>query len=421
VGAEKGDLWLEQCARSPQFVWPTNLSVPAHLADTLKTLGFDAAIDELLRHDSAGLVVGRLVGILLETGPARRMTLANKIVSRAADPSVGAFTVPAELADLGARLAVAMSPSVEDESAPSARVGFDPCVGCGEMLAGLARLATPFIDALDVHGYTRSAETLAIARTSVALSGVSPDRLSLGEWLAKPLRAAPDFQYLVSAIEAMPWRHLEPWLANECAFPAWPRSSDSSLLYLAAIARCISERPQSVAVVLVNSAALTVGLAGSGDVRLRRFIVETGLLHAVVTLPGGLLERTSLAPTLVVLRRASPGSNSGSFRLVDARDRGEPADRRRLSLSPREIERIVNALSDVDGVVCRVVPASLLAEDGRWRIPPLSHSLRETATEVDGAVQEERLGDLCEILPGRTGSRRAVPMCPANGSCGPKT
>ncbi|MCT2282490.1 N-6 DNA methylase, partial [Micromonospora chalcea] len=349
--------------------------------------------------------------ILLDTEPAHRLAVANRVVSRAADPSVGAFTVPTELAQLGARLAVAMSPVSEDGTTPEMRIGFDPCVGCGEMIAGLGRVARSLGD-FSAHGYARSAETLAIARTSVALTGVSPDGLRLGEWLTQPSVAAPDFHYLVSAIEATPWRHLEPWLNSELAFPALPRSSDSSLLYLAAIARCIAERPESVAVVLLNSAALTVGPANSGDAQLRRFIAETGLLHAVVTLPGGLFERTSMAPTMLVLRHPSPGSNNDSFRLVDARDLAQRTDRRRPSLSPEDVQLIVEALSNPDGELYSVVPTSLLAEDGRWRIPPVTRRLHTAASTAADALEEERLGDLCEILPGRNRIDKAASDAP---------
>ncbi|MEV0391998.1 N-6 DNA methylase [Polymorphospora rubra] len=399
--AERGEPWLEQCAQSPHVARRANDLVSGHLADTLATLGFDAAFDELHRRNLNDQAVHRIARILLDIEPAHRLAVANRVVSRAADPSVGAFTVPTELAELGGRVAAAMLPASKDDTTPQMRIGFDPCVGCGEMIAGLGRVVTRSPGDFSAYGYARSAETLAIARTSVALTGVSPDGLRLGEWLTQPSVAAPDFHYLVSAIEATPWRRLEPWVSNELDLPALPRSSDSSLLYLAAIARCISERPQSVAVVLVNSAALTVGPANTGDAQLRRFIAETGVLNAVVTLPGGLFERTSMAPTMVVLRHPSPGTNNDSFRLVDARDLAQRTDRRRPSLSPEDIQLIVNALSDSNGVPHSVVPTSLLAQDGRWRIPPVTRRLHSTSSTATDVVEEERLVDLCEILPGR--------------------
>ena len=59
---------------------------------------------------------------------------------------------PQEHLRCSARLAVAMSPLMVDDGAPPVRVGFDPCVGCGEMIAGLAKLvlSKPGVDKVAV-------------------------------------------------------------------------------------------------------------------------------------------------------------------------------------------------------------------------------------------------------------------------------
>jgi type I restriction enzyme M protein len=364
--------------------------------------GFDAGLREISTNNISD--VARIINILGTIQPADRLAIAELMVRRAAAPSSGVFTVPPAMTELAARLALELSPISHSTAMPTEKVAFDPRLGCGEMLLDIVRRARLHPLVLRAAGYEPSAEALNIARAAFSLSGISVDDLKLAEWLEEPADSNRKVDYLVSAIPATPWRHLDYRLDYTIPISARPRSSDSSLLYLAKISRLIAMTPQAIAAVAVNSAALTTGAAASGEAELRRFVVESGTLHAVIVLPSGILDRTSVAPTILVLRHPPSASRSSTFRLVDARGLGRQDDRRQPILSPEDVERIITAVSGSGNELASDVSASTLGDDQRWRIPSkirVEPSNGRTSSSAVGGLNEDLLEELCEILPGR--------------------
>ncbi len=274
-------------------------------ADVERALSaFDAqsVFNELYKTGHLHRTVGDVAAVIRSLSDSDQLMLAGELLKRTADPFVGMFTVPAEIAVLASRLTVGATENGEAHDRLYKRElrVFDPRAGCGEMLLELAHLIENHQGRAWVVGCEPSAEALGIAQASIALAGYSTSDLHQEEWLLRTASHEQAFDYLVSAIPATSWRHLDRWLEYGLSLPARPRSTDSSLLYVAKVAQRVSELPNSRAVLVVNSAALTTGAAGSGDVQLRRMIVELGALRAVIALPSGIFERTTVAPTMLL-------------------------------------------------------------------------------------------------------------------------
>lgn len=371
--------------------------------------GFDAGLRELRSTNVADVM--RVIDILATTQSADRPAIAERMVRRAAAPSSGVFTVPPAMAELAARLALELSPIPDADATSAEKTAFDPRLGCGEMLLDITRRAGLHPPVLRAVGYEPSTEALSIARAAFSLSGISVENLKLGDWLGQPIDSDPKIDYIVSAIPATPWRHLDYQLRYTIPTSARPRSSDSSLLYLAKISKLIATMPQAIAVIAVNSAALTTGAASSGEAELRQFLVESGTLHAVIILPSGILERTSVAPTMLVLLHPLSTDASKTFRLVDARGLGQQSDRRQRVLSQGEVEQIITAVTGSNNKLCSEMLSSALGEDQRWRIPSkirAEASQNDTNSSAAGGLNEVPLEELCEILPGRNRALRGV-------------
>jgi N-6 DNA Methylase len=372
--------------------------------------GFDTSLRELYSTKIPNFSIGRVFDILASTDSADLPAVAKLMVRRAATQSGDVFTVPSGLAELAARLAVELSPTSQSDAAVGQKFVFDPHFGCGEMLLEMAHYAGISSSGLALAGYEPSAEALGIARAMFWLSEFSQEDLILGEWLERPIDSGPKIDYLVSAIPATSWRHLDYRIDYTIPVPARPRSFDSTLLYLAKISRIIAAAPQAIAVVAVNSSALTIGGSGTGEAQLRQFLIDSGTLHAVIALPNELLERTSTAPVILVLRHPPAGA-SNSFRLVDARNLGRQDDRRQRILSRADIEHIIASAAGTESNHCSEVLVSDLSADGRWRIP-LSIRAEDAWSGTNSppidSLNEDPLEDICEILPGRNRVRSST-------------
>ncbi len=236
------------------------------------------------------------------------------LLRRSAEPIAGIFTIPNELASLVADLAVGAS-----DKDSSARIEarqyrlFDPHSGCGELLLALARRIRSGGGDVLASGREPSSEALAIAKASLAVHGVAVSDLSPNEWLLEPVDRELRYDYIISAIPSTPWQHLEYRLAASALGSARPRSSDSTLLYVARIAQLVADLRVQRAVIVVSSAPLSTGRTGSGDVQLRRAIAQTGCIQAIVAVPSGILESTAVAPTIMVLSPPDVGRGDAEF------------------------------------------------------------------------------------------------------------
>ena len=403
LGAQDEE-WLIRCSAAPESTLQESITAGGPLGQLAVSLGLEAGIRAFGSSRFLAETIRRLLDILGAVQEVHRPAIAELMVRRAADLENAIFTVPSEVAELAARVALEQSPF----STPMARdrVVFDPCLGCGEMLLAIIRRAALTSIQLSARGYETSAEALRIAQVSFSLMDVSAEGLERGDWLDQSLQVGLDFNYLVSAIEATPWHDVDHQFDHTIPISARPRSSDASLLYLVKIAELLTDLPQAIAVVAVNSAALTIGGAGSGEAQLRRYLVDTGLLHAVIMLPSGLFERTSVAPTMLILRHPVRANAENSFRLVDARNLGRQRDRKRQILSAEDLERISAAVSGSFDELSINVLSSSLGDDLRWRIPSTIRASNSATAALIG-LNEDFLEDLCEIIPGR--NRAAKP------------
>src|SRR6266511_1298873 len=344
LSARPGGKWLDTGVTDRLTPTEALHDVDPDLGRALDALDVRTVFQDLYRTGDLGRIAWKVLTVIGNLNEADRRTITEQLLKRTADPSIGLFSVPIEIADLASRLALEITEDTDAEAFNDRELRiFDPRIGCGEMLLELARHVTSHRGKANAAGYEPSAEALSIAQATINLAGYPVSNLHQGEWLLQPIDREQGFDYLVSAIPATPWRHLDYELEYTLALPARPRSTDSSLLYVARVAQWISKLPNSRAVLVVNSAALTTGAAGSGDVQLRRLIAELGTLRAVIALPPRIFERTAVAPTVLLFTGLIHGVVRDGFRLVDARKLGGLVDRKRRFLSSTDISDIVLA------------------------------------------------------------------------------
>ena len=125
-----------------------------------------------------------------------------------------------------------------------------------------------------------------------------------------------------------------------------PRINDGSFLFLQHMIskmKRVDEGGARLAIVF-NGSPLFNGGAGSGESEIRRWIIESDMLEAVVALPDQLFYNTGISTYIwVVTNRKSP-PRRGKVQLVDARDyftkMGKSLGKKRKELSVDQIDEI---------------------------------------------------------------------------------
>src|SRR5439155_10254640 len=117
-----------------------------------------------------------------------------------------------------------------------------------------------------------------------------------------------------------------------------PRISDGQLLFLLNMLAHAKEPKEggSRIAIIMNGSPLFTGDAGSGESEIRRFILESDLLEALIALPEQLFYNTGIATYVWVVTNRKAPARRGKVQLIDATSFWVPM-RRSLGDKRREI------------------------------------------------------------------------------------
>lgn len=285
---------------------------------------------------------------------------------------------------------------------------YDPCFGTGGLL--LAAAAALWRQGQDVSPseWARARQvplfgveiipTLhLVGFTRLLLAGLRP-ALELGDALEREAAGRHHGQGFDCVIANPPWGRL----VDDASLYDFPiRSRSSETLFLQHALRSL--RPGGRAVVAVPPVLLW---HGGPERELRALLLRTFRVEAVVTLPQGALESTSVQPTLLLVRRAPP-AGSVTFAELDT-----------LPETPAEARACVEAMVQTKQAPwireLRSVPvAELLKADARLEIPT---GFESVANDDLAALREHfelvPLGAVCEVIAGVPVGKEAVSTTP---------
>ena len=202
------------------------------------------------------------------------------------------------------------------------------------------------------------------------------------------------------------------------------RSSDGQMLFLANMLSKMKQTTKlgSRIAEVHNGSSLFTGDAGQGESNIRRWIIESDWLEAIVALPLNMFYNTGIATYIWVLTNRKPEQRRGRVQLIDATQWFKPLrknlGKKNCELSEEDISRICNAfLKFEDTEQSKIFPNMAfgfwkviverplrlkvdLAEENRKRF-------RRTCLEVD----EEPIANTVERVAQKIGSG---PQCDFN-------
>ncbi|MGO1582301.1 MAG: type I restriction-modification system subunit M [Actinomycetaceae bacterium] len=340
-----------------------------NVADLFTSYQFDREIDTLDTNDRLYLVIDRFAQV--DLGPevltnAEMGTMFEDLIRRfaaASNETAGEHFTPRDAVRLLVDLLV--EPDGDVLAGSPVREVYDPTAGTGGMLSVLDERVTEMNPGADVvmYGQELNAQSYAICKSELIGKGQDAERIALGDSLANDQHLGRRFDYVLSnppyggdwkASQAAVLREIEE-LGERSRFPGGtPAISDGQMLFLQLVAsklRPVSQGGGRAGIVL-NGSPLFTGGAESGPSNIRRHLLESDLVDAIVALPTDMFYNTGISTYMWVLDNAKSEERRGKVQLIDAREFFTKL-RRNLGSKNKEIsdadrERILRIYTNFD-------------------------------------------------------------------------
>jgi len=189
---------------------------------------------------------------------------------------------------------------------------YDPTAGTGGFLSsGMEYVHELNPEAvMRAFGQELNPESYAICKGDMLIKGQDVSRIKLGNTLSDDQLYADRFDYMLSNPPfGVDWKKVEGTVKDEHKLkgfdgrfgPGLPRVSDGSLLFLMHLISKMRDydagdpdKNGGRIGIILNGSPLFTGGAGSGESEIRRYILESDLLEAIVALPTDMFYNTGI-------------------------------------------------------------------------------------------------------------------------------
>lgn len=210
---------------------------------------------------------------------------------------------------------------------------YDPGAGTGGMLS----VATNRVQELNrdarlfVSGQELNPQTFAICKSDTMIKGSDHKRIFLGNSLTDDKNREQKFEFMLSNPPfGVEWKKYKESIQEESQTLGFkgrfgaglPRVSDGALLFLQhMLSKMVPvEQGGSRIAVVFNGSPLFTGDAGSGESKIRKWILSEDLLEAIVALPDQLFYNTGIATYIWLLSNNKSPNRKGKVQLINGID-----------------------------------------------------------------------------------------------------
>ncbi len=311
------------------------LGFSSEVRDIFDRFEFDVQVERLSKAGLLYQVVEKFARIDLHPGRVTNHQMGlvfEELIRRFAELSnetAGHHFTPREVIRLMVNLIF-----VEDDAALSkpgiVRTIYDPTAGTGGMLS----VAEEYLigmnpsTSVSLHGQELNPETYATCKADMLIKGQDVDNIVFGNTLSDDGHAEQKFDYMLSNPPfGVEWKKVEKAVRAEHEKkgydgrfgPGLPRVSDGSLLFLMHLLSKMRPATQggSRFGIVLNGSPLFTGGAGSGESEIRRYVLESDLVEAIVALPTDMFYNTGIATYVWILSNRKPAARKGKVQLID--------------------------------------------------------------------------------------------------------
>lgn len=230
---------------------------------------------------------------------------------------------------------------------------YDPACGSGGMLIEAIRYMHD--DSLccgSIFGQEKNVVNAAIAKMNLFLHGASDFNVLQGDTLREPKILQGGNIAKFDCVIANPPFSLENWGSTEWGSDKygrniWGTPSDScgDFAWIQHMVCSMASAKGRMAVVMPQG----ILFRGNQDGEIRKKLVESDIVEAIVTLGDKLFYGTGLSPCFLIIRRMKPAEHSGRILMIDGTKVFTPR-RAQNVLEPKDIDRLFELYHNYENV-----------------------------------------------------------------------
>ena len=207
---------------------------------------------------------------------------------------------------------------------------YDPACGTGGMLSiadEYLREHNPDAE-LKLFGQELNDEAYAICKSDMMIKGQEPDNIKCGNSFSRDGFAGSRFDYMLSNPPfGVEWKKVEKEIRDEAESLGFngrfgaglPRINDGSFLFLEHMISKMKPADNGTRLAIVfNGSPLFTGSAGSGESDIRKWIIESDMLEAIIAMPDQLFYNTGIFTYVWIVTNRKPKNRRGKIQLVNA-------------------------------------------------------------------------------------------------------
>ncbi len=215
------------------------------------------------------------------------------------------------------------------------RTIYDPTAGTGGFLSS----GMEYLHELNPQGIMKAfgqelnPESYAICKANMLIKGQDASAIHLGNSLSEDMLPNSKFDYMVSNPPwGLDWKKIQKEVTSEYKSlglegrfgPGLPRVSDGTLLFVMHLVSKLREKSEGGGKigVIVNGSCLFAGDAGSGESEIRRFLIESDLLEAIIALPEGMYFNTGIKSYILIISNKKSAASKNRVQVINATDLG---------------------------------------------------------------------------------------------------
>lgn len=392
--------------------------------DIFQRFNFTEQVDRLVKNKLLYMVTEKFAGFDLHP---HRVTNAQmglvfeeliRKFAEASNDTAGEHFTPREVIRLMVNLLF-----IEDDDVLSGnnvvRTIYDPTAGTGGMLS----VADEYLmehnpnAALTMYGQELNDMSYAICKADMLIKGQSVQNIIAGNTLSEDGHPDAKFDYMLSNPPfGVEWKKVQKEVQQEHKLqgfngrfgPGLPRVSDGSLLFLMHLLskmRPLKDGGCRFGIVL-NGSPLFTGGAGSGESEIRRHVLESDLVEAIIGLPTDLFYNTGIATYVWILSNKKPAHRKGKVQLIDASGMWQKM-RKSLGSKRREIsEEGIGIVTRLFGQCIEAQMATLIDAEGK----EIGQEVVEAGQDAPRAPEggKVKLRPLSMLLPNKAFGYRQI-------------
>ena len=338
--------------------------------DIFERFNFSEAVDRLVKNKLLYMVTEKFAGFPLHPSEVTNTQMGlvfEELIRKFAEASndtAGEHFTPREVIRLMVNLLFAEDDEILSKDG-IVRTIYDPTAGTGGMLS----VADEYLmehnsgATLTMYGQELNDMSYAICKADMLIKGQDVRNIVAGNTLSDDGHPETKFDYMLSNPPfGVEWKKVQKEVQDEHKLkgfngrfgPGLPRVSDGSLLFLMHLLskmRPAKDGGSRFGIVL-NGSPLFTGGAGSGESEIRRHVLESDLVEAIIGLPTDLFYNTGIATYVWIISNKKPAHRKGKVQLIDASSLWQKMRKslgsKRREISPEGIDIVTRLFGDCD-------------------------------------------------------------------------